>query len=40
MLYAVTALFVFQLLGQALTQWLQLPLPGPLIGMLMLFAAL
>jgi holin-like protein len=40
MLYAITSLFVFQLLGQALVQWLGLPLPGPLVGMLLLFIAL
>ena len=40
MLYAVTALFAFQLMGELLVQGLHLPLPGPLLGMLLLFAAL
>ena len=31
---------MFQLLGEALVQALGLPLPGPLVGMLMLFGAL
>lgn len=40
MLYALTALLIFQLLGEVLVQWLQLPLPGALAGMLLLLAAL
>lgn len=40
MLYAITALFVFQLLGEVLVQLLGLPLPGALAGMLLLLAAL
>jgi putative effector of murein hydrolase LrgA (UPF0299 family) len=40
MLYALTALFAFQLLGELLVQWLHLPLPGALAGMLLLLAAL
>ena len=40
MLQAIAALFIFQLLGEVLVQWLALPIPGPLIGMLLLFAAL
>jgi putative effector of murein hydrolase LrgA (UPF0299 family) len=40
MLYAFTALFAFQLLGELLVQWLHLPLPGALAGMLLLLAAL
>ncbi|MES2877151.1 MAG: CidA/LrgA family protein [Pseudomonadota bacterium] len=40
MVYAIAALFVFQLLGEVLVQWAGLPLPGPLAGMLLLFAAL
>lgn len=40
MVYAVTALLVFQLLGELLVHGLGLPLPGPLVGMLLLFAAL
>lgn len=40
MLYGFAALLVFQLLGEALVQGLGLPLPGPLVGMLLLFAAL
>jgi len=40
MVYALTALFAFQLLGELLVQWLHLPLPGALAGMLLLLAAL
>lgn len=40
MLYAITALFAFQLLGEILVQLLGLPLPGALAGMLLLLAAL
>lgn len=40
MLNGFTALLFFQLVGEVLVQWLRLPLPGPLIGMLLLFAAL
>lgn len=40
MLHAFAALLVLQLLGEALTQSLDLPLPGPLLGMLLLFGAL
>jgi len=40
MLYAITALFAFQLLGEILVRLLGLPLPGALAGMLLLLAAL
>lgn len=40
MLYALTALFAFQFLGELLVRWLRVPLPGALAGMLMLLAAL
>lgn len=40
MLQGFAALLVFQLLGEGLTQALKLPLPGPLVGMLLLFGAL
>ena len=40
MLQAFAALLVFQLAGEIVTQALGLPVPGPLIGMLLLFAAL
>lgn len=40
MIYGFATLLVFQLLGEALVQGLALPLPGPLAGMLLLFAAL
>ncbi len=40
MLYALTALFAFQWLGDLLVQWLHLPLPGALAGMLLLLGAL
>ncbi len=40
MLYAIAALLVFQLAGEILVQWLGIPLPGPLAGMVLLLAAL
>lgn len=40
MIYAIAILFVFQLIGEVAVQALGLPLPGPLVGMLVLFAAL
>lgn len=40
MLYAITALFAFQLLGELLVRLLDIPLPGALAGMLLLLAAL
>ena len=40
MLNALAVLLVFQLIGEVIVQWLRLPLPGPLIGMLLLFAVL
>lgn len=39
-LSAVTALFVMQILGEALVRLSGLPLPGPLVGMLLMLAAL
>ena len=39
MLYAIAALFTFQLLGEALVKILGLPLPGALMGMLLLLGA-
>ncbi|KAF0811858.1 Holin-like protein CidA [Andreprevotia sp. IGB-42] len=38
MLYGITLLIVFQLVGELLSQWLHLPLPGPVLGMLLLAA--
>lgn len=40
MLAALTTLLLFQLLGEVLARALQLPVPGPVIGMLLLFAML
>jgi holin-like protein len=40
MLNALAVLLVFQLIGEVAVQWLDLPIPGPLIGMLLLFAVL
>lgn len=40
MLYAFAALFTFQLLGEALVRILGLPLPGALMGMLLLLGAI
>lgn len=39
-LCAVAALFVMQMLGEALVRLFGVPLPGPLIGLLLLFGAL
>lgn len=39
MLEALTVLLLFQLLGEALSYLLKLPLPGPVIGMVALFLA-
>ncbi len=39
MLEALTAVLLFQLLGEALSYLLKLPLPGPVIGMAALFLA-
>jgi holin-like protein len=40
MIGAITLLLVFQLLGEVLSRSLSLPIPGPVIGMALLFAAL
>ena len=40
MVLAFAVLLVFQLLGEIVAQGLGLPVPGPLVGMLLLFAAL
>lgn len=40
MIYAITALFAFQFMGELVVRALGLPLPGALAGMLLLFAAL
>ncbi len=40
MLQAITAIFVGQLAGEAISVATALPLPGPVIGMALLFAAL
>ena len=40
MLYALAALFGFQLLGEAVVHWLQWPFPGALLGTLLLLIAL
>ena len=40
MIGAITLLLVFQLLGEVLAQGFGLPIPGPVIGMALLFAAL
>jgi holin-like protein len=37
MLAALTQLLIFQLLGEVIARALNLPLPGPVLGMLMLF---
>ncbi len=40
MLAALTQLLLFQLAGEAIVRTLDLPLPGPVLGMLFLFLAL
>lgn len=40
MVNALLALLVFQLIGEVLVRGLGLPVPGPVVGMLLLFAAL
>lgn len=40
MLKAITLLLLFQLAGEAISLLLALPIPGPVIGMALLFAAL
>ena len=40
MLFAITLLLLFQLAGEAISLIFNLPIPGPVIGMALLFAAL
>ncbi len=40
MLAAITLLLLFQLAGEAIARYFALPVPGPVIGMALLFAAL
>lgn len=40
MLHAFAALLVLQLAGEAVSHFLALPVPGPVLGMALLFAAL
>lgn len=40
MLAALTQLLIFQLVGEIIARGLDLPVPGPVIGMLLLFLAL
>lgn len=40
MVYAFAALFACQLLGEVIVQSVGLPLPGPLVGMVLLFSGL
>ena len=40
MLSALIWLVLFQLAGEVTVRWLTLPFPGPVVGMLLLFAAL
>ena len=40
MLASLTTLLVFQLLGEVISMALSLPVPGPVIGMMLLFLAL
>lgn len=40
MIAALTQLLLFQLTGEVIARWFDLPVPGPVIGMLLLFFAL
>jgi len=40
MLGAVTCLLLFQLVGEVTVRWMKLPLPGPVVGMVLLFVVL
>jgi len=40
MLAALTVLLVYQLIGEVLVQLVGLPVPGPVVGMLLLFVTL
>lgn len=40
MLYAIAALLLLQLLGDFISRWLNLALPGALIGMMLMLVAL
>lgn len=40
MLYAIAALFLLQALGDAVVRWAGWPLPGSVVGMVLLFAGL
>ncbi len=40
MLNAITTLLLFQLIGEALSQVFSLPIPGPVVGMALLFLTL
>lgn len=40
MIGAITMLLVFQLIGEVIARGLVLPVPGPVVGMALLFAAL
>ena len=40
MIAALTQLLVMQLLGEVVARWLELPVPGPVLGMLFMFLAL
>ncbi len=40
MLAAITTLLIYQLVGELIARVLQLPVPGPVIGMALLFATL
>ena len=40
MLNAITTLLLFQLIGEVLSQVLNLPIPGPVVGMALLFLTL
>lgn len=40
MIAALTLLLVYQLIGEVMVRWFDLPIPGPVVGMALLFATL
>lgn len=39
-LNGMTVLLIYQLIGEVIVRWLKLPLPGPVLGMSLLFVSL
>lgn len=40
MIYAIAALLLFQFVGEFISRWLNIPLPGTLLGMALMLVAL